>query len=480
MAEPIVTCPNCKTEIRLTESLAAPLVATRAHYEQQLAQKDVDISAREAVLRERSAKIAEEKRQVDEQVATKLADGRQAIVAEEARRARLLFATDLNDKATEIVSLREVLQQQEVKLTEAQRTQVELLRKQRELDDAKREVDLTIEKRIQEGLEAVRERAKKDAEQTLQLKVREKEEQISAMQRQIDELKRKAEQGSQQLQGEVQELQLEEVLRTRFPRDIIEPVAKGELGGDVLHRVFGPANQPCGSILWETKRTKHWSDGWLAKVRNDQREAKADVALIVSHTLPKEMDGSFDLIDGVWVTEPRCAIAVSIALRESLIALAAARQASVGQLTKMEMVYACLTSPRFRHRVEAVVERATDMQIDLDRERKAMTRLWAKREEQIRGVVASMAGMYGDLQGIAGKSLQEIEGLQIEGLQLELLDSTKEIQNNGGCTPRTAQQQELQQCFGWRQEHRKMQSSCWCEERAYMRTALSGPMPSES
>jgi hypothetical protein len=426
MAEPTITCPNCKTEIKLTESLAAPLLATtRAHYEQQLTRKDADISAREAALREQSAEIANEKERIDEQIAVKLADGRQAIAAEEARKARLLFASDLNEKAKEIASLLEVLQQRDIKLAEAQHTQGEFLRKQRELDEARREVDLTVEKKIQEGLEAVRERARKDTEQILQLKVREKEEQISSMQRQIDDLKRKAEQGSQQLQGEAQELQLEELLRSKFPRDTVEPIAKGEFGGDLLHHVFSPSSQPCGTILWETKRTKNWSDGWLPKLRNDQRQAKADIALIVSQTLPKEMNGSFGLIDGVWVTEPRCAIPVAVALRESLIALSSARQAKVGQLTKMEMVYQYLTSPRFRHRVEAIVEKATDMQLDLDRERKAMTRLWAKREEQIRGVIESMAGMYGDLQGIAGKSLHEIEGLRIEGLQLELLDSRK-------------------------------------------------------
>jgi hypothetical protein len=250
----------------------------------------------------------------------------------------------------------------------------------------------------------------------LTLKVREKEEQIASMQRQIEDLRRKAEQGSQQLQGEVQELALEGLLPQKFPRDVIEPVPKGEFGGDLIQRVVGPAGQVCGSILWEAKRTKNWADGWLGKVREDQRAAKADMALTVSHALPKGLQ-TFDQIDGVWVTEPRCAVAVAIALRESLIALAAARLAGEGQQTKMELVYQYLTGPRFRHRIEAVVERFSDMQADLDRERKTMMRLWAKREEQIRGVVESTAGLYGDLQGIAGRSL-----LEIEGLELPLLD----------------------------------------------------------
>jgi hypothetical protein len=237
------------------------------------------------------------------------------------------------------------------------------------------------------------------------------------MQRQIEELRRRAEQGSQQLQGEVQELALEDILRERFPRDTVAPVPKGEFGGDLVHQVCGPNGQPCGTILWEVKRTKNWTDIWLQKLRNDQRAARAEIAVIVSRTLPRDMDASFDLLGGVWVTEPRCAAAVAVALREALIGLAAARQAGEGQITKMELVYQYLTGPRFRHRIEAIVEKFTEMRDDLDRERRVMTKLWAKREEQIRGVVESTAGMYGDLQGIAGASLQEIEALDVPLLE---------------------------------------------------------------
>jgi hypothetical protein len=180
----------------------------------------------------------------------------------------------------------------------------------------------------------------------------------------------------------------------------------------VVHRVVGPGGQACGTILWESKRTRNWNDSWLAKLRDDQRAAKAEVALIVSTALPKGIE-TFDLVDSVWVTEPRFAIPLAIALRQSLIEVAASRQAQEGQQTKMEMVYAYLTGPRFRHRIDAIVEKFTEMQADLDRERKTMTRLWAKREEQLRGVLDSTAGLYGDLQGIAGRAMQEIESLDV-------------------------------------------------------------------
>jgi hypothetical protein len=184
----------------------------------------------------------------------------------------------------------------------------------------------------------------------------------------------------------------------------------------LLQRVVGPLNQHCGSILWEIKRTKNWSDGWLAKLRDDQRAAKADLALIVSHAIPRGVD-AFDYVEGVWVTERRCALPVAIALRQSLIEIAAARAASAGQQTKMELVYQYLTGPLFRQRIQAIVEKFSDMQADLAKERKTMTRLWAKRELQITGVIESTVGMYGDLQGIAGKALPEIDGLEAQLLE---------------------------------------------------------------
>lgn len=417
MTEPIISCPKCKTEIKLTESLAAPLIeSTRREFEKQLAQKDADIAKRESSIREREEALAKAKETIDDQVAEKLTQERSRIVAEEAKKAKLALGTDLDQKTREITELQEILKQRDVKLAEAQTAQAELIRKQRELDDAKREMDLTVEKKIQEGLAAVREQAHKEAGEQLKLKVMEKEQTIVSMQKQIEELKRRAEQGSQQLQGEVQELALEELLSTKFPRDIIEPVPKGEHGGDILHRVSGPFGQTCGTILWESKRTKNWSDSWLGKLREDQRAAKAEVAVIVSQALPKGVE-TFELIDGVWVTHPRAALPVAMSLRNTLIEVACARQATEGQQTKMEMVYQYLTGPRFRQRVQAIVEAFSSMHEDLDKEKKAILKQWAKREEQITRVMQATVGMYGDLQGIAGKTLQEIEGLGFPALE---------------------------------------------------------------
>ena len=423
MTEPTITCPNCKTEIRLTESLAAPLLAaTRRQFEQQLSQKDEEIAKREQGIREKEKQIAEAKRTLDEQIADQVAAQLKAerarVIAEESKKAKLASAAELETKARELAELQEVLKTRDEKLAEAQKAQAELIRKQRELDDARRELELTVEKRVQDGLTEVRAQAKKEAEDGLKLKVMEKDQTIASMQQKIEELKQKAEQGSQQLQGEVQELELENLLRAKFPFDTIEPVPKGEFGGDALQRVVSQGGQPSGTILWESKRTRNWSDGWLAKLREDQRAAKAEIAVLVSQALPKGVD-AFDVIDGIWITSPRAALPVATVLRHSLLQVSMARQISEGQQTKTEMVYQYLTGPRFRHRVEAIVEAFSSMQEDLDKERKVIMKQWAKREEQIERVMGATVGMYGDLQGIAGKSLQEIEGLELKALELK-------------------------------------------------------------
>ena len=424
MTEPTITCPNCKTEIRLTESLAAPLIAaTRQQFEKQLSQKDVEIAQREQGVRDKEKQIAEAKRtledQVAEQVNAQLKTERARVIEEESRRAKQAAAAELDGKARELAELQEVLKVRDEKLAEAQKAQAELIKKQRELDDAKRELELTVEKRVQDGFSEVRTQAKREAEEGLKLKVMEKDQTIASMQQKIEELKQKAEQGSQQLQGEVQELELETLLRAKFPFDSIEPVPKGEFGGDVLQRVVSQSGQTSGAILWESKRTKNWSDGWLVKLREDQRTAKAEVSVLVSQALPKGTE-TFDVIDGVWVTSPRAALPVATILRHTLLQVGMARQTSEGQQTKTEMIYQYLTGPRFRQRVEAIVEAFSTMQEDLDKERKAIMKQWAKREEQIERVMGATVGVYGDLQGIAGKSLQEIEGLEFPALESEI------------------------------------------------------------
>ena len=411
-SEPTVSCPECGTEIKLTESLAAPMVAAvEAKYQAQLTQKDSELKNQKDAVKasweqlERAEKALDKgKADLDTLVAEKVQEGQVRIREEEKRRLQLVMDEQQKE-----------LEAKDEKLAEAQKEQASLLRKQRELDEEKRELDLTVERKIQAGLGAAREKAQKDAEDLMGLRVREKEETIASMARQIEELRRKAEQGSQQLQGEVLELELEKMLRTRFPEDSIEPVPKGVAGGDTIQRVVF-SGYDCGTILWESKRTKTWNSAWLTKLREDQRVAKADIAVIVSQTLPKEMETLFDVIDGIWVCGPTVAVALAAVMRDGLNRVAARDVINAGMETKAELVYQYLTSSRFKHRVEAIVEAFSTMQTDLNKEKRAITKQWAKRAEQIEHVMQATVGMHGDLSAIAGQSIQEVEGIEMKAL----------------------------------------------------------------
>jgi hypothetical protein len=423
--EPTLHCPNCNHEIRLTESLAAPLLAeTRQRFQEQLASKDAEIARKAETLRQEREQLAKDREQVEDQVTKRLAAERAQLVAAEAKKAQAASAAALSDKEAQVAELQASLATNNTKLAEAQQQQAEVIRQQRKLEDEKRELDLTVERRVQASVADIHLKARHEADEAARLRVAEKDQTIESMTRTIEELKRKAEQGSQQSQGEVLELELEELLRGRFPTDLIEPVAKGELGADVIQQVNGAVGQPAGIVLWETKRTKAWSDSWLAKLREDQRRCGADIALIISHALPKHIE-HFDLMDGVWVAHPRCALPVAVALRQSLIELSSSRLVQQGQQTKMEQVYQYLTGNKFRQRIEAVVEKFNDMREDLDKERKFIGRQWAKRETQIVAVIESTVGMVGDLQAIAGKAMPEIASLEMPLLEAPVAPERK-------------------------------------------------------
>lgn len=408
--------------VKAQEGKLAEAETARLENEKKLLKQKEEIAQREMGMKARELALAAEQEAIDQMVADKVKIERATIAAEECKKAKAALATDFEQKVSELAELQEVLKLRNEKLAEAQLAQADLMRKQRELDDARREMEVTIEKRIGESLAKTREQAKQEAEEHLQLKVMEREKTIDSMKKTIEELQKKAEQGSQQLQGEVLELQLETLLGAKFPHDRIDPVPKGEHGGDILHRVVTPTGVGCGTILWETKRTKNWGGGWLAKLREDQRSAKAEIAVIVSTVLPIGVE-TFDQVEGVWVVHPRAMLPVALSLRQMLIEVNSARQATEGQQTKMELVYQYLTGPKFRLRVQAIVEAFGEMADDLAKEKRAITKQWAKRAEQIDRVMQATVGMYGELQGIAGKTLQEIAGLDIKMLETDLISA---------------------------------------------------------
>lgn len=416
LVEQTMQCPQCGYEMKVTESLAAPLIAVvERKYQQQMREQQAALAGREREVADRTAALeqqaAEAERRIAEQLRTRLEIERRQVAVQEAERAKQNVAADLERQARELADQQARLEALNGKLKAAQEQEAEFLRQKRVLEDERRELRLQVERQVQQELESVRRLAQQQVEEQMRLQVQDKDDAIQTLRRQIDDLKRKAEQGSQQAQGEVLEIQAEQQLRTRFPMDDILPVPKGEFGGDLIQTVKDAAGQACGRILWEFKRTRNWSDGWLAKLRGDQRAAGAELAVLVTQTLPREVS-LFDQIDGIWVSSLGCTLPVAVALRQAVIELARARRASEGEQTKAQEVYSYLTGPQFRHRVETIAEKFTDMRADLDAERKFMERQWAKREKQLELVLKASEGINGDLQAIAGRTVDAIDALQ--------------------------------------------------------------------
>ncbi|MBE1292947.1 MAG: DUF2130 domain-containing protein [Rhodobacteraceae bacterium] len=374
MSELKIQCPKCSNEFELTEQLAGPMLAElRASFNDQLAQKEAQA-----------------------------ADALAAAQAEAKEAAK-------TEMVAEQTALRERIKAQDAKLREAQVAQASALKREQELKDKEAEMELTLQKMLAAERPALAERLTREANEKAELKLAEQEQVMQGMKRQIEALKQKSEQGSMQTQGEAAEIVLEETLSAAFAMDAFLPVAKGVSGADVRQDVSTP-NGIAGSILWESKRTKNWSAGWLAKLRNDQREAGCELAVLTSQALPDGID-SFGMIDGIWVCAPRYAVPLAQSLRQTLIDVANAKERAIGQETKMEMIYDYLTGNQFKQRVDAIVERFEDMQENLRKERVFMEKQWALRAKQIDLVIASTVGMHGDLQGIAGRSMPEIESV---------------------------------------------------------------------
>jgi hypothetical protein len=409
--EPLITCPKCSHQIPLTESIAAPLLeAERLDFRQKLAAKEAEFERKADDLKRQQDAVTRARESIEEQVRQRLEAERGAAALAATKKARDEVAGDLAVLRHQLADNEQLLKVRDAKLAEAQQAQAEALRKQRELDEKTRELEITIEKRVQESEAGIAAKARQETTDELKSQVSQKDVQIDSLGRTVEELKRKLEQGSQQTQGEAFELELENLLRSKFPLDLIEPVAKGETGGDIVQTVNAQLGASAGVILWELKNTKGWSDAWLPKLRDNKRAANADIALIVSTALPKGVE-TFDLVDGVYVAHPRCAVPVALTLRQGLLEIANARTAQAGQQSKADQVYQYLTGSRFKQRIEAVVERFKDMREDIDKERKFMVKAWAKREAQVSAMIDSTVGMVGDLQGIMGQAMPEISAI---------------------------------------------------------------------
>ena len=368
MADQFITCSACGKKILLTQAI-------RADIEKSLRQQfDEAIAARERELR------------------TMLeADVRRA-EKDAAERTQRRLGQDLT-------ALREQLLEQSRELDEARRQELALRKRERDLERKQDEFELAVARQLDEERRRIVEETRTRAADEHRLKDAEKERQLADMRRQIEDLRRKAEQGSQQLQGEAGEGELETVLREVCRADEIEPVSQGVRGADLHQVVFDNRGVRVGAILWECKNTRHWSDAWTAKLKTDQRAIRADVAILVTACLPKGVS-RFAYVDGVLVTDFASAAGLAAIVRAQLIALAHARNTAMHKEERLELLHRYLTGNDFRHRVEGVVEAFAAMRQDLEQERRAAERQWARRARQLEAVTLNVAGMYGDLQGL--------------------------------------------------------------------------------
>jgi hypothetical protein len=301
------------------------------------------------------------------------------------------------------------------KSLEAQQAELELRKEKSALEDRARGLDLEVARRVDAEKRQLEETIRRGFAEQQDLKLKEKDKLIDDLRKALDDAKRKSEQGSQERQGEVLEIDVQAELERRFPQDVIAAVAKGARGADLVHEVRDRAMRVCGTIVWETKNTRHWHSGWLDKLKEDQRAIGANLAVIVSTALP---DGIFEFgqIDGVWVASLSAWPALALALREQLIEVAFAHAAADGKNEKMEFLYRYLSGDQFRRRIEATVEAFTALQTGLNRERVAMERIWKEREKQIERVLANTAGMYGEVRGIVGSSVPRVPALELDAV----------------------------------------------------------------
>jgi hypothetical protein len=273
--------------------------------------------------------------------------------------------------------------------------------------------DIEMKKKLMESEEVIKQDVRRKTEEEHQLKDAEKEKLIQDLKKSLEDAQKKATQGSQQSQGESLELTLETKLRQEFPNDEISEVKKGVRGADITQLVVDKLNRKCGSILWESKNAK-WSDGWIEKLKEDQRQAKADLAVLVTVNLPEEIN-TFNFVRGVWVCSWTSFVPLALALRFNLINIYFEKQNAVGVDEKMKVLYEYLTGNEFKHRVEGIVEAFGTLQDDIEREKRWFSSKWARQEKEIRKVIDHTHGMYGDLQGVTGRALPEIKSLEIEG-----------------------------------------------------------------
>ncbi|MBC8192861.1 MAG: DUF2130 domain-containing protein [FCB group bacterium] len=407
----IIICPNCQFEIPLNEVLTHQIEdSLKKELQKDIRKQEELLAARKEELRSKEEALKKSETDLDDKLQLLLKQKEAEFIAQATKKAQ-------SDSETTLKSLQQELEEKAKKLSESQATELELRKKSRDLEEREKTLALEVEKKLAAGIDEAQQKAIKSFQEAQQLKDAAYEKKIADMAKAVDEAKRKAGQGSMQTQGEVLELSLEDALKSAFRYDDIEPVGKGVRGADVIQTVKDKSLKACGKIIWESKNTKVWSQGWVQKLKDDQVAAGAEMAIIVTEAMPADLT-DFGMVENVWVTTKTLAIPLAGALRDSLANLTYARNSAEGMSEKMKFLHQYIVGPEFRQKVEGIIETFSGMKAQLEKEKRAMTKLWKEREKQIDRVVENTSGMYGDFRGVIGADLKEISSLELgDGLE---------------------------------------------------------------
>ena len=393
-----ITCPNCKHEFAPTDAI------------------------REEVEKELNRKAIEWQKKKNEEYEVRLTEERKKIQSSLEENIRKNLAADFEQQLS---MLQKNNKENEEKLAEARKQQVEYLKKEQDLKNKEAELELNVQKQLQSEREKLSLEIRGQEEQRMQVKeteyqlrLKEMEEKFEQQKKLAEEMRRKAEQGSMQSQGEAQELALEEMLKAAFPFDSIEEVGKGVKGADCIQVVRNNFGQECGKIIYESKRTSSFSNEWIEKLKADMRSQGAEIAVIVTKSMPKDMD-FFGIKDGVWICSFSEVKALSAVLRDGVIRIASANRSNENRGDKMHLLYDYLTSNEFAEQWKAIREGFMSMKLSIQKERDAMEKLWKAREKQLEKVLLNAAHIRGSIEGISG---MDVDLNLLEDGNTELLD----------------------------------------------------------
>ncbi|KKM72799.1 hypothetical protein LCGC14_1416900 [marine sediment metagenome] len=397
-----IKCPKCNTRIPLTEAFAKQAEDTlRKQIETEVNKKTEELGRQSAFLKTQAKELKAEKQQIGEQVQYQLTVERKKIAEQE--RDKILAEQSEQTKALE-TELKEKRNQLHI----AGQKELQLRKQQRDLEDEKSNLELSVQRRLDEERKGIFEQASKKASEEQFLKLSEKDNILAAMKTQIDELKRKAELSSQEAQGEALEQKLQSVLQQAFPYDKFAEVKKGVRGADIVQTVYNSVGVICGTILWETKNARLFMSDWIDKLKKDQQASNSDIAVLMTMTLPKEVENC-GLYKDVWITNYKSSLGLCTALRSGLLEVARQKLVSSGNASTKSLIYEYVTGKEFAMHIKVIISAFVKMQEELEAEKRAVTRIWKKREKQITAVLNNLSGMRGSIEGISQKALPDVD-----------------------------------------------------------------------